>query len=161
MKSLADRVTTDIHDSIDMQAEIDRLRRVNAMLRTLVRVLRSRERDGRPMWASAVTIRHGTIAAALALALGAAPADGRVNRWKVVKPLNGKLERIAQCESGGRWWISTGNGYHGGLQFDARTWWSVGGRGLPHHHPQIEQKFRAVLLIRRRGYQPWPVCGSV
>ncbi len=106
-----------------------------------------------------MSARHGTIAATLALALGAPPAEARFNRWKVVAPLNAKLDRMARCESGGRWWIATGNGYFGGLQFDARTWRSVGGRGLPHHHPRIEQKFRAVLLIRRRGYQPWPVCG--
>ncbi len=36
MKSLADRVTTDIHDSIDMQAELDRLRAARDQLLTVV-----------------------------------------------------------------------------------------------------------------------------
>lgn len=36
-------------------------------------------------------------------------------------------DRIAKCESGGRWNINTGNGYYGGLQFDYRTWLSVNG----------------------------------
>ena len=101
----------------------------------------------------------------LSLAAGgllAAPAaaDARFNRWPTVAPYNAKLKRIAACESGGRWRIVSASGmYFGGLQFDAQTWRSVGGRGLPHWHPRIEQKFRAVLLIQRRGYQPWPVCG--
>lgn len=82
-----------------------------------------------------------------------------VNRWEVVKPYNAKLERMAACESGGRWWISTGNGFFGGLQFDLQTWRSVGGRGYPHQNSKLEQKFRAVMLIRRRGFSPWPVCG--
>jgi hypothetical protein len=66
---------------------------------------------------------------------------------------------MAQCESTGRWFIATGNGFYGGLQFDAQTWHSVGGSGLPHQNSILEQKFRAVLLIRRRGYAPWPICG--
>lgn len=101
----------------------------------------------------------GLLAAIAVALLVALPAGARVNRWKIVKPHNAKLERMARCESSGRWWLSTGSGYFGGLQFDARTWRSVGGRGLPHWHPAIEQKYRAVLLIRRRGYAPWPVCG--
>ena len=86
-------------------------------------------------------------------------AAERMNRWQIVRPYNAKLERMAWCESRGRWHIATGNGFFGGLQFDARTWRSVGGRGLPHWHSPLEQKFRAVLLIRRRGFAPWPVCG--
>ena len=66
---------------------------------------------------------------------------------------------MAWCESRGHWHIATGIGFYGGLQFDARTWWSVGGRGLPHWHSRLTQSFRAVLLIHRRGSQPWPICG--
>ena len=44
-------------------------------------------------------------AGSMALWTGTARADG-VN-W----------DAIAQCESGGIWSASTGNGYHGGLQF--------------------------------------------
>ena len=86
-------------------------------------------------------------------------SEARVNRWLVVRPYNAKLERMAQCESTKRWWIATGNGFFGGLQFDLRTWRSVGGRGYPHQNSRIEQKYRAVKLIKRRGYSPWPVCG--
>ncbi len=30
-------------------------------------------------------------------------------------------DKVAQCESGGNWATSTGNGFHGGLQFTAST----------------------------------------
>ena len=97
--------------------------------------------------------------AILALTVPTAESS-KVNRWKVVKPYNAKLERMAHCESTKRWWINTGNGYYGGLQFNLRTWRSVGGSGYPHQNSKIEQKYRAVKLIKRRGYQPWPRCGS-
>jgi hypothetical protein len=85
------------------------------------------------------------------------------SRWKVVQPYNQKLERIARCEWGYKtpsWFGATGNGYYGGLQFDLQTWTSVGGKGYPHQNSKLEQKFRAVKLIRKRGYRPWPNCGS-
>lgn len=88
-------------------------------------------------------------------------AEARINRWKVVKPYNPKLERMAACESGKNWGINTGNGFFGGLQFVPSTWWSVGGRGMPHLASRLEQKYRAVLLIHRRGYTPWPICGRM
>jgi hypothetical protein len=76
-----------------------------------------------------------------------------------VRPYNAKLNRMAWCESTGRWHIATGNGFYGGLQFDLQTWHSVGGVGYPHQNSELEQKYRAVILIRRRGYAPWPICG--
>jgi hypothetical protein len=83
----------------------------------------------------------------------------RRRKLRVVRPYNAKLDRMAWCESTGRWFINTGNGFYGGLQFDLPTWWSVGGRGYPHQNSVLEQKYRAVRLIRRAGYGPWPVCG--
>ena len=86
------------------------------------------------------------------------------SRLEVVRPYDAKLERMAQCESGKRWWIKKvlkdGTTYYGGLQFDLSTWRSVGGRGYPHKNSELEQKYRAVKLIKVRGYAPWPVCGS-
>ena len=81
-------------------------------------------------------------------------------RWRVVRPYNAKLNRMAWCESTGRWYIDTGNGFYGGLQFDLSTWHSVGGRGYPHQNSIMEQKYRAVRLIKSRGYSPWPRCGG-
>lgn len=81
-------------------------------------------------------------------------------KWRTVRPFNVKLNRIAYCESGMRWHIATGNGFYGGLQFTLSTWASVGGRGMPHYNTPLEQKFRAVLVFkRRRSWADWPVCG--
>jgi hypothetical protein len=80
---------------------------------------------------------------------------------KTIRPWHPKLDRMAECESDGQWHIATGNGFYGGLQFLPSTWWSVGGKGLPHQHSETAQKYRAVLLIRRAGFSPWPNCGYV
>lgn len=98
------------------------------------------------------------VGVALAVPSTATTYDGR---WAAVAPYNAKLNRMARCESSGRWHIATGNGYYGGLQFSLRTWHSVGGRGYPHRASVLEQKYRAVRLIRRSGYGPWPRCGRV
>src|SRR4028118_277179 len=77
--------------------------------------------------------------------LAVAPAEAATDRtWN----------RLAECESGGRWHINTGNGYYGGLQFSASTWRGYGGgkyanyahrasRGQPHR--------RAARGVSRRG----------
>jgi resuscitation-promoting factor RpfA len=88
-------------------------------------------------------------------------AEARINRWKIVRPYNPKLESMARCESGGDWSINTGNGFYGGLQFKLSTWWAVGGIGMPHKASKMEQKYRAVKLIKRAGFSPWPVCGFI
>ena len=83
-------------------------------------------------------------------------------RWAQVRPYNTKLVRMAICEShpGGRprWFLNTGNGYYGGLQFTLSTWKSLGGRGYPHRNSILEQKYRAVREIKRHGYGAWPHC---
>lgn len=66
--------------------------------------------------------------------------------------------RIAQCESGNRWNINTGNGYYGGLQFNLQTWRSVGGTDFaayPHQATREEQITVANRLYALRGTQPW------
>ena len=82
-------------------------------------------------------------------------------RLSVVGPYNAKLDRIAYCESTDRWYLDTGNGFYGGLQFTLSTWHSVGGYGYPNQNGELEQKYRAVLVFKRRGsWADWPVCGS-
>lgn len=93
------------------------------------------------------------------------PAQNHDYRWQVVRPYNAKLIRMAICEThpGGkrpRWFLNTGNGYFGGLQFTLSTWKSVGGRSYPHRNSILEQKYRAVKLIKRSGYGQWPICGK-
>jgi len=67
-------------------------------------------------------------------------------------------DRIAQCESGGRWNINTGNGYYGGLQFARASWDSNGGRDFaayPHQASRAEQITVANRYYARAGLQPW------
>lgn len=73
----------------------------------------------------------------------------------------GQLERIASCESGGDPEVVSSNGlYHGKYQFHPDTWASVGGEGLPSNAPEVEQDYRAALLLARSGPGQWPVCGG-
>lgn len=83
-----------------------------------------------------------------------------VKRWKkIVRPYRGWLYNTRQCESNGRYYISTGNGFYGAYQFTMSSWRAVGGRGMPHQAPPIEQDVRAVRLLWKQGRGAWPVCG--
>ncbi|AIG63875.1 Resuscitation-promoting factor Rpf2 [Corynebacterium atypicum] len=70
-------------------------------------------------------------------------------------------DSIAQCESGGNWSINTGNGYHGGLQFNAGTWAAYGGtayaptadRATREQQIEIAQRVQAA-----QGWGAWPAC---
>jgi len=66
--------------------------------------------------------------------------------------------KIAQCESGNRWDINTGNGYFGGLQFSLGTWNSVGGQDFA-TRPDLATKDQQITVANRlyaqRGLQPW------
>ncbi|MEV5001551.1 transglycosylase family protein [Nocardioides sp. LML1-1-1.1] len=74
---------------------------------------------------------------------------------------NSVWDRLAQCESGGNWAINTGNGYYGGLQFNASTWHSYGGSGLPH---QASRETQIAIATKVRdasgGYGAWPGCAA-
>jgi Transglycosylase-like domain len=83
-----------------------------------------------------------------------------LRRWRrTARPYHSWLAAVRWCESRGRYGTNTGNGFYGAYQFDLTTWWSVGGRGMPHLAPAVEQDYRAVVLRLRRGTAPWPVCG--
>ena len=49
-------------------------------------------------------------------------------------------ERLANCESGQRWHINTGNGYFGGLQFSDSTWDAY--NGPPDEGPRRQRAAR-------------------
>ena len=68
-------------------------------------------------------------------------------------------DAIAQCESGGNWGISTGNGFSGGLQFTSSTWHANGGAGSPSGASREEQIRVAENVLRTQGIHAWPVCG--
>jgi len=67
-------------------------------------------------------------------------------------------DKVAQCESGGNWATSTGNGFHGGLQFTASTWRSFGGSGMPHQASRTEQIAVAERVLAAQGWKAWPAC---
>ncbi|MFE1762627.1 transglycosylase family protein [Streptomyces angustmyceticus] len=72
-------------------------------------------------------------------------------------------ERIAACESNGRWHINTGNGYHGGLQIDLPTWRAYGGsRYAPRADlaTRAEQIAVGERIARDRGLSAWPNCAA-
>ena len=68
-------------------------------------------------------------------------------------------DAVAQCESGGNWGISTGNGYSGGLQFTPSTWRANGGSGSPNGASRDEQIRVAENVLHSQGIGAWPVCG--
>ena len=73
-------------------------------------------------------------------------------------------DKLAKCEATGNWSINTGNGYYGGLQFDAGTWKAYGGTQyakLPHQASRSEQ-IAVASKVRddRGGYGAWPGCSS-
>lgn len=68
-------------------------------------------------------------------------------------------DAIAQCESGGNWSISTGNGYSGGLQFTPSTWRANGGSGSAANASREEQIRVAENVLHAQGIGAWPVCG--
>ncbi|TQL70345.1 uncharacterized protein YabE (DUF348 family) [Nocardioides albertanoniae] len=71
-------------------------------------------------------------------------------------------DQLAQCESGGNWSINTGNGYYGGLQFNAETWHAYGGSGLPHENSR-EAQIAVAEKVRDAnggGYGSWPACSQ-
>ncbi len=72
-------------------------------------------------------------------------------------------DRLAKCESGGRWGISTGNGYYGGLQISGSTWRAYGGprisgNRLPHQATKGEQIRVAEKIQRGQGWGAWGTC---
>jgi hypothetical protein len=70
---------------------------------------------------------------------------------------------IAACESGGNWHINTGNGYYGGLQMAAGTWYGYGGgkyASLPSRASKAEQLVVAERILRGQGWGAWPACSA-
>lgn len=69
-------------------------------------------------------------------------------------------DALANCESGGNWGISTGNGFSGGLQFTPSTWAAFGGTGSPTTASKAEQIRVAENVLAGQGWGAWPSCSS-
>jgi LysM repeat protein len=90
----------------------------------------------------------GAVAAGAPLALAGTASAAPIEAW----------EKLAQCESGGNWNINTGNGYYGGIQFNATTWHAFGGSGMPHQASKAEQIAVAERTLAAQGWNAWPAC---
>lgn len=70
-------------------------------------------------------------------------------------------EPLAWCESNGRWWVNTGNGYYGGLQMDMVFWRRHGGL---HYAARPDLASRAAQIAVAQvgqsiqGWGAWPAC---
>lgn len=72
-------------------------------------------------------------------------------------------DKVAQCESGGRWDINTGNGFQGGLQFTPSTWRAFGGTvyaAAASQASRTEQIAVAEKVLAAQGWGAWPVCSK-
>jgi resuscitation-promoting factor RpfA len=70
-------------------------------------------------------------------------------------------DRLAECESGGRWDVNTGNGYFGGLQFSPSTWRAFGGGEFApsaHQASRAQQIVVAERTLAEQGWGAWPAC---
>lgn len=122
--------------------------------------------------ATATVVRVGTktpppappvAAEAGAAGAPAAPSGGNTGAAAPGVANGGAWDALAQCESGGNWAISSGNGYYGGIQFDQGTWLSNGGGAyapLPSGATREQQIAVASKLQAARGWSPWPACSS-
>ena len=106
--------------------------------------------------ASTIIRRLVGLVAGMALTLGiglsAAPAAAAGTVW----------DKVAACESSGRWSINTHNGYYGGLQFSSRTWSGFGGNtyaSSANKASKAEQIAIARRVLATQGPGAWPTCG--
>ena len=70
-------------------------------------------------------------------------------------------DRLAMCESSGRWHINTGNGYYGGLQFGHPTWVGFGGKRYAARADlasRMGQILTAEKVLDVQGWNAWPSC---
>jgi len=114
--------------------------------------------------------RLATLSTAVCLLVPTASAEGhytggcKKNKCKrhVVQPYKGWLRSVRACEVRGQpfpFQTNTGNGFYGAYQFTVRSWYAVGGKGMPHLNRPLEQSYRAVKLLFLQGRGAWPVCG--
>ncbi|MFD9522354.1 transglycosylase family protein [Streptomyces sp. NPDC059979] len=70
---------------------------------------------------------------------------------------------VADCESGGRWAVNTGNGFYGGLQFWQPTWEEYGGLAFAKRADlasRAQQIRVAEDVLGTQGWNAWPVCSK-
>ena len=135
-----------------------------------VRVVKEAGEPGELTAVFRVVVRHGKEVSREKIRGGVlAPAKPRIVRVGTnpklkapAVPPGAVWDKLAKCEAGGNWRSNTGNGYYGGMQFDAATWRSNGGHKyapLPHQASREEQIAVAEKVRHSRGgYGAWPAC---
>jgi hypothetical protein len=80
------------------------------------------------------------------------------------EPAYSLWDRLAYCESTGRWNINTGNGYYGGLQQDMTFWRRHGGLQYA-PRPDLATRAQQIAVAQVgqavQGWGAWPVCSRV
>ncbi|MGW4509046.1 LysM peptidoglycan-binding domain-containing protein [Streptomyces sp. NPDC004436] len=88
--------------------------------------------------------------------IGSGPGDcGPGGQWP--------WDCVADCESGGRWAVNTGNGFYGGLQFWQPTWEEYGGLAFARRADlasRAQQIRIAEEVLAAQGWNAWPVCSK-
>ncbi len=77
--------------------------------------------------------------------------------------VSGVWQRLASCESGGRWDYNGSSGYDGGLQFSPTTWRSFNGTDFAPYAYQAtpsQQITVAKRVLKGQGWGAWPSCSS-
>lgn len=84
----------------------------------------------------------------------------RASRY-LSRPAASIWQRIAQCESGGRWNANTGNGFFGGVQMNLTFWSNYGGLRFA-ARPDLATREQQIAVAERglavQGWGAWPVC---
>jgi murein DD-endopeptidase MepM/ murein hydrolase activator NlpD len=103
-----------------------------------------------------VVVRGATVTGAAAVALPlAATGDAHA-------ATNSTWDRVAACESSGKWSINTGNGYFGGLQFKQSTWVAYGGLKYASRADLAGKEAQIAVaekVLAGQGPGAWPNCG--
>ncbi|MFJ2863262.1 transglycosylase family protein [Kitasatospora sp. NPDC087314] len=105
-------------------------------------------------------VRMAVVAGA---AVAALPVAGLVTATSASAATTSAWDSVAQCESGGNWSISTGNGFSGGLQFTPSTWAAYGGTAYAsqaHQATKAQQITVAEKVLASQGPGAWPVCSA-
>lgn len=91
------------------------------------------------------------------------------HRLKVIKPHREWLRTVGDCENGayggrslrsGLKAVSPGGTYQNRYQFDAASWRATGAGVARLDASWLEQAYRAVIWLKKRGPGAWPRCGN-
>ncbi|MFJ4921312.1 transglycosylase family protein [Streptomyces sp. NPDC088725] len=121
-------------------------------------MLRSNRLDKGKHRRPSMAVRYATLAGIT----GAAVAAPLLGATSASAATTSEWDQVAQCESGGNWAISTGNGFYGGLQFTPSTWAAYGGTAYASQANQAtkdQQIAVAEKVLASQGKGAWPSCG--